>query len=96
MRNRKQTKDAGDVLCALRCMKIIHPRDVLQMHLHISLHDSPIGVAPVKFPVANLIRPNHHIHQETNSLLTSLYMQIPTLPQYLRSKSNFKNRVELI
>ena len=86
MRNRKQTEDAGGVLWALSCMRIILPRDILQMHLHISLHDNLIGVAPVRFPVANLIRPNHHIYPKTNSLLTSLYMQIPTLPQYLRSK----------
>ena len=96
MRNRKQTEDAGGVLCALSCMKIILPRDILQMHLHISLQDSLIGVTPVRFPVGNLFRPNHHIYTKTNSLLTSLYVQIPTLHQYLKSKSNFKNRVELI
>ena len=45
MRNRKQTEDAGGVLCALSCMRIILPRDILQMHLHISLHDNLIGVA---------------------------------------------------
>ena len=27
------------------------------MHLYISLHDIPIGMAPVVFPVVNSIRP---------------------------------------
>ena len=38
-------------------MIIFHQQDVLQMHLHISLHDIPIGLAPVGFPVVNSIKP---------------------------------------
>ena len=51
MRNRQQTEDTRGVLFAVSCIKIFHQQDILQMHLHISPYDSPIGVPPVVNPI---------------------------------------------
>ena len=57
MRNSNRLKTQDRFCVFFNSMKIFHQQDILQMHLHISFHDNPIGLALVSFTVINSIRP---------------------------------------
>ena len=55
-------------------MIIFDKQNIFKMHLHISLHDVPIGLAPVGFPVVNSIRlKRFHLRKNLN-----MYEQVYT------------------
>lgn len=56
MRNSNRLKTQDKFCVFFDLMKIFH-QDILQMHLHISFHDNPIGLALVAFTVIISIRP---------------------------------------